>query len=719
MVGVAWLSNTEPVSVDGLARQISALQASGEDVATLCNKLIDWRNIRYGWGAYPLFESSLPDTPLTIITLMDALGTTYTNEEIMNAVAQFIPSQMPAPDYLWSYRGPNTAITPLGQSKGAIIPTVYAIQALNKINTAPDRFTSLSIGGKTYTLSTVINNAISGLFLKRKNDNGFGDGTVSTVLETALVYQVLKSIRPTDPATTSALGYLLSQQSTSGDWCGDGFQTAVVLSSLPLPTAIIDTDMDGIPDGVENLIGKNPNIADSRSLASDSDTTITSVLSKSKLMSKSSFSAKRTGNKKSTSKPFNKKSSNRIFHGTVRKPVLKPVVPPFKRVPVDMELFITGTNAEMDVVETSIISLFKNDSVLDIFYDDGGSPGDLVGNNYRAYLGVIGNSKNKLLNGKKVLIHFSGDGGSYSGVGPLVFSTQIKKLVLDEACTDKDNDHIWSCPIENTKPAIPDAGISEVQPEYHTGENVPRDQIEPGVNDLKKLNKKIIFKGYYGIAATNSLMKSGIKTLSIEDIRKILSGDVTDWKNIDPKFMKKPVVICRMIDGAQPAANAIFLNIPCNSEASSAYETYLSSGYLVVENSTLQDLTECLNVVNDGGFLTLKNSGAVVKLPAGGFAVGILPLSLQPGPNDHYGFIPIVDRNGIKIPETYFSTQFSMQWLEKDTDKTSALSRARLNLLQEIRAKLSESENLYPYPGVAPVDQKGFEAPGPCKGGLP
>ena len=137
MGGVAWLSNAEPASVEAAARQILALKAAGEDVAALATKLASWRNVGSSWGAFPQYEAGLPDTALGILSLMDAQGTGYINSELFIAVCAIMVGQRPDflfPYDLWAPRLPPST-PPAGLTTGGVIPSAYALMAVNKAAT--------------------------------------------------------------------------------------------------------------------------------------------------------------------------------------------------------------------------------------------------------------------------------------------------------------------------------------------------------------------------------------------------------------------------------------------------------------------------------------------------------------------------------------------------------------------------------------------------------
>lgn len=260
--GVSWLTNNSAPSVDSLARQILALKTAQVNVISLSSKLNGWKNRTDTWGAYKGFETSFPDTPLAL----KVNGTISTQ-----GLCQIVTAQKSGDVTVngsWSYILPPTS-APVSAISSAILPTTANILGLDLMkSTVP----SVICSGITYTLQTAIDNGISWLLTqKKKADGGFGDESASTVLGTALVYEVLRTLSPSDPATAGALNYLLASQNTDGSWNGEAVRTAFVLKVLPpRTTAYVDTDKDGVPDAIEIILGTNPNVADSRDLGNQS-----------------------------------------------------------------------------------------------------------------------------------------------------------------------------------------------------------------------------------------------------------------------------------------------------------------------------------------------------------------------------------------------------------------------------------------------------------------
>ena len=276
--GLAWLANEEPTSVESIARKVLALRAAGLDNRAPATLLLGSRNRWTGWGAYEQFNTSFPDTPLAASALRQGdLGATESGTARLAVSCDILPNQAAGNDsntggwsYTgWSFIGGLTA-APANAGKGSeISPTVHSMLEVAAYRDMG--YTSLSCitGGNTYafSLSGSLDAGANWLLNRRRNSDGsFGIPGQPRSLDTALAYLGIARARPQDSSLPAAHDYLLSQQTPDGSWQGDAFVTATVLQALG-GSVLTDTDVDGIPDAVETVLGSNPAVADSRAYA--------------------------------------------------------------------------------------------------------------------------------------------------------------------------------------------------------------------------------------------------------------------------------------------------------------------------------------------------------------------------------------------------------------------------------------------------------------------
>ena len=269
VAGISWLGNATTASVDSLARKIIALRQANLDVTALVQQLIAWKNLfTRTWGAYEGFETSFPDTPLALAALRLAQ---VSDVDLGTALCVIFSAQQTGAASVtgsWSHIRPGSAPPPAA-IKSAILPTTTNILEVEATRIATGlNALSCTVDGvfATYSFTTVVDNGINWLLTQRRNaDGGFGEPGVSTAFETALVYEVLSALRPTEPATGAALDFLIARQGADGTWSGDALDTAYVLKVFPRPALpLVDTDKDGVPDVIETLLGTDPKVADSR-----------------------------------------------------------------------------------------------------------------------------------------------------------------------------------------------------------------------------------------------------------------------------------------------------------------------------------------------------------------------------------------------------------------------------------------------------------------------
>ncbi|RTL29130.1 MAG: hypothetical protein EKK47_13905 [Burkholderiales bacterium] len=257
--GIASLENAHPSSTDGQSRQINTLYQAGNNVYALTAKLLSQATALYGaWGPLPGYSTSVADTAMatvaSVVATAHAVVVWTGYDSLMCNV--IVPQQRSSGG--WSYVGSlgnNPASAPTNASSASILPTVYAILMVQKV--APLGYSQFSCGmGTNYSAATIVSNGVAFLKTKLNQDGGFGENGTSGALETAMAYQAIKAVNPSDSALGNAQGYLVATQKSDGSWAGDPFQTALALQAYPA-TTLVSTAGDGMPDVVKTALNIN------------------------------------------------------------------------------------------------------------------------------------------------------------------------------------------------------------------------------------------------------------------------------------------------------------------------------------------------------------------------------------------------------------------------------------------------------------------------------
>ena len=260
---VAWLQNAEPSSNDALARQVIALKRAGVDVAAnrLAQQLLVRRNaVDKGWGAYPGFSASVPDTPMALSALK-LTGQTLTDVATLESAFNTSSVSSAAGQRHWLHVL-GTDATPQDRSRGEpVLSTALTVLALKAQAIA----------------ATAMNEGVAYLKARQAAATGANLGAFSgadgqvTAMDTAVAAEALAATAATgraDAAVQSALDYLRRTQDVGGSWSGDALSTALALKLVgTASSAQPDTDGDGISDALEAHLGTDPNRADAKQLA--------------------------------------------------------------------------------------------------------------------------------------------------------------------------------------------------------------------------------------------------------------------------------------------------------------------------------------------------------------------------------------------------------------------------------------------------------------------
>jgi len=265
--GLAWLGAAKPESIDGLARKITALAQAGVQTDLLVNQLLEQKNQESAWGTYDKFDVSFPDTALAMQAIRaTALTSAVAQIKIQDALEFVLDHQfVTVPDTgSWTYypRYPLLAAQLVNGRGSSVVATSYN---LIEVEAGITEFNLSNLGGNSLAGSR--DSGKAWLLSQQNADGGFGGISTSSILETTLAFKALSLLDPLNSGTTSALDFLIAQQDQiENGWSSDALQTAAVLASFPSPSSVPlpDTDGDGLPDGVEAVLGTDPFVPDSR-----------------------------------------------------------------------------------------------------------------------------------------------------------------------------------------------------------------------------------------------------------------------------------------------------------------------------------------------------------------------------------------------------------------------------------------------------------------------
>lgn len=276
---LSWIANAESQSTDSLARRAIALSDGGLGLAaqTIADELYETRNVTTHalWGGYDGHATSYFDTALGLSALRvaDRNFDGKVSGPVVSAVCELMVNRVvPAAGQSAWPMAPAAPGQPITTTRPSVVATALVMGELEALR-ARGAISSVSCNSITFNLATVVGEASAWLQPRQNaSDGGFGElrsnGTqgVSSVFVSATVYQALASLpSPPQPAASNALNYLVAQQNPDGSWRGDAFMTTQVLAAIVPATGAqsLDTDNDGIPNVVEQALGRNELVADS------------------------------------------------------------------------------------------------------------------------------------------------------------------------------------------------------------------------------------------------------------------------------------------------------------------------------------------------------------------------------------------------------------------------------------------------------------------------
>jgi hypothetical protein len=205
------------------------------------------------------------------------------------------------------------------------------------------------------------------------------------------------------------------------------------------------------------------------------------------------------------------------------------------------------------------------------------------GGSYRIYTCTIGTKPAATtagINGYVLTYYERGTGGSVYGVNPVAQSTGTFGRMNTTNCAAQgavNGINTFACFPVTTEAAVPDIGISDVEPAMFYGSNVnlPSTFTQLNSTDQAKLSSTPFIQQVFGVAVSSNL-KSSITNLTASQISSIFAGTYTDWHSLNSSIAAGTTIhICARTagSGTQAGANAIFLQNPCSPAGQIAFAT--------------------------------------------------------------------------------------------------------------------------------------------------
>ncbi len=395
----------------------------------------------------------------------------------------------------------------------------------------------------------------------------------------------------------------------------------------------------------------------------------------------------------------------------------------------DIEISLSGATAQ----DGNIGALFKELCVAGSLDEYRDGPSGSAGGNHRAYFCRLDTSKVTGLSTTtpKVLFHktsttktASGSiGGSGIGVNPVMLKQAVDVMAISNGncLAPTGSESYWRCRITqpgDTAPKVPDAGVSDVNPEMFTGPNTPTGVAPVDAGQVAKLLEvksggSLVFGIPVTLELRNALQRAQIDqgelasdcagqeseacmpSLSKQLIASLMTGQLGKWDLVkagkggsskpltdyaDGKTTDSKVYICRRTNGSgtQATINAKILNAPCTAGAVNPAETSNDlAGPIVRLNAGSGDVEKCLVDLNSGTNTSGQNASATKA-----WAIGVQSTERNASNSLAYRFIK-VDGEAPTLQNAaagryHIAAEVTYQWLKSGGptgDKAKIISR--------------------------------------------
>jgi hypothetical protein len=296
----------------------------------------------------------------------------------------------------------------------------------------------------------------------------------------------------------------------------------------------------------------------------------------------------------------------------------------------DIQLVVAGASAQRNTFQQEFTAICQA-ATLNLYQ---ASP--TANQDFRAYSCTLNTAGLPAsIAGRNAIVYYRAEGGSVYGVGPLAKNVQVKRLVVNAACSVATAPAFGNCPVTgyslttdtatsgNLANQLVDLGVSDVEPSRFVGENWPATGTsalgsQPTPAQLNALASQTATGTVFGILVNDDL--TDVSDLSRQDINSIFTGQYGDWSQVasanNVGQAEGVITVCRREPGSgtQTSASIYFNGQGCPV----GYPFVIApTGPLfenpVIENGTSSTMNTC--VANNSGAIGIQTYTATA--PAG------------------------------------------------------------------------------------------------------
>lgn len=277
----------------------------------------------------------------------------------------------------------------------------------------------------------------------------------------------------------------------------------------------------------------------------------------------------------------------------------------------DVSLVVAGASAQRNTFQQEFSAICQA-ATLNLYQ---ASP--TTNQDFRAYSCTLNTTTDvpASLRGRNAIVYYRSEGGSVYGVGPLAKNSQVKRLLVNNACTTAVAPAFGNCTVTgynlatdgftsgNLVNSLVDLGVSDVEPTRFVGENWPNASAlgsQPTNVQFNTITSQTATGTVFGILVNAALP---VDDLSRQDVASIFTGAYGDWNQVADMANavdapSQTITVCRREQGSGTQVGA---SIYFNGQGCPVGLPFVEApagpifGNPVIENGTSTSMSTCVS----------------------------------------------------------------------------------------------------------------------------